>query len=196
MPDDIDESQLRISNYDSKGAWVPLSTTVDEVNNLITVQIDHFSDYTLSYVQRPEKIYDRTWFIQGSTVGEYRTEAHLGRAMALQGDYNGDGVTDFGGFNEFDGILGGRCNDEGMWFFRIGDSTTNECFGKGQTIPAPADYDGDNKTDLAVYEYSTGTWYFKDGSTEVFGDINVSVPVPADYDGDEERLKSLGYLGG
>lgn len=60
------------------------------------------------------------------------------------------------------------------------------------TIPASAvldDFDGDGKSDLAVYQPSTGNWFIRtlSGKTlawhKQFGYYNAK-PVPADYDGD------------
>ena len=52
----------------------------------------------------------------------------------------------------------------------------------------PADYDGDNRIDIAVFRQSTGNWYWINSSdgqaqTRHWG-ADGDIPVSGDYDGD------------
>ena len=67
-------------------------------------------------------------------------------------------------------------------------------WGVAGDIPVPADYDGDRRTDVAIYRPSTGQWFVyiasEDGSVvDMYGvqwgdPAQGDVPVPADYTGD------------
>jgi hypothetical protein len=54
-------------------------------------------------------------------------------------------------------------------------------------IPAPGDYDGDGKTDVALFRPQTGTWhitYSSGGFVQIqWGSVG-DKPAPGDYDGD------------
>jgi subtilisin family serine protease len=79
----------------------------------------------------------------------------------------------------------------------LGPSSPNNIFGYGRvdafrvfnpTIRIAGDFDGDGKTDLAVFSPNLGLWFVLQSSTGQVRTVqfgwSASIPVPADYDGD------------
>jgi hypothetical protein len=67
-------------------------------------------------------------------------------------------------------------------------ASATHTWGGGADIPVAGDYDGDGKTDVAIFRPSTGMWFIINSSTSSgltysWGGSD-DVPVPADYDGD------------
>ncbi|MET0463223.1 MAG: metallophosphoesterase [Chitinophagaceae bacterium] len=88
--------------------------------------------------------------------------------VARYNDYNNDGITDLAVFSN------------GNW--KINDQPAIE-FGKAGDIPAPADYNGDGRTDRAFFRPSEGKFYLEDGKQIILGRPG-DIPVCGDYDGD------------
>lgn len=83
-------------------------------------------------------------------------------------DFNNDGMSDLAFYNT------------GTWTV---NGLANVTYGISGDIPAPADYDGNGKTDYAIFRPSEGKFYIK-GQTTVTWGVAGDIPVPGDYDGD------------
>jgi len=75
----------------------------------------------------------------------------------VPGDYDGDGRADLAVFRPA----------SGEWFLRLSSGAFGGtihrqwglAFAPHNDVPVAADYDGDGKTDFAVWRTGTGTWY-------------------------------------
>lgn len=91
----------------------------------------------------------------------------------VRGDFDGDLKADPAVYIE--DSAGSQWHIEGM-DMRI--------YGTSGDVPIPADYNGDGKTEIAVYRPSDGKWFVAGmGNIAVWG-TSTDIPVPGDYNGD------------
>ncbi len=117
------------------------------------------------------------WILSG---GQIIFEYGQNGDQPVQGDFDGDGKTDFSVFRPSNGI----------WYIRYSSDDSDHwySFPSGTYIPVPADYNGDGRTDAALWDSNSPyAWHIQlSGSnayTQYFGTED-DIPVPADYDGD------------
>ena len=140
------------------------------------------------------------WFFDNNGSGAWET----GVDQALQfgygydapavGDWNGDGVSDFGVLRDVNGL--------GYWFFdsngnRLWDAGVDKAlqFGYGDDIPVVGDWNGDGKSDFGVFRNvdGLGYWFF-DSNGNLQWDPGIDqalqfgyatdIPIVGDWNGD------------
>jgi hypothetical protein len=80
-----------------------------------------------------------------------------------------------------------------MWYLRLSTTAFGSVivrqWGLTDDVPVTGDFDGDGRTDLAVYRPSSGLWYVLDALTGQEQPVRQwglpgDIPVPHDFDGD------------
>ncbi|MCD9186999.1 MAG: VCBS repeat-containing protein [Pyrinomonadaceae bacterium] len=130
------------------------------------------------------------WWVMGSANSQQVGVAWgVSSDKTVPGDYDGDGKTDFSVYRaDNPATPENECASGCNWYIQNSSNgaLTAYNFGLNTDELAPADYDGDGRTDPAVYR--NGTWYILKSSdaamlTVAFGAAG-DKPVAADYDGD------------
>jgi len=131
------------------------------------------------------------WYVRQSSDGALRNFVFgITNDKPVMADFDGDGATDVAVTRLVDGDIVWHVLKSG--FDAQPNATYSQyeavSFGGGNDTPAAEDFDGDGKTDLAVFRQVSGTWYILRSSTNQlqttqFGQL-LDKPQPADFDGD------------
>jgi hypothetical protein len=127
----------------------------------------------------------RIWTVQSSSGngGIGSTAIGMPDWLPAMGDYDGDGKGDYSWF----------VPKTQVW--RVYESSRGYAerlprvqFGDANDIPVPADFDGDNRTDMVLYRRATGRIKVLESATSRQWESTIGDPwwiaVPANYDGD------------
>ncbi len=117
------------------------------------------------------------------SIGEIKSFVAVNDSCLAQKNLNA--LLDFDGDNRADLSIFRPSN--GVWFIAKSSGGFDIFqFGQNGDKPVPGDYDGDGKTDAAIFR--SGVWYRLRSSNGTFDAVNfgtpTDIPAPADFDGD------------
>lgn len=109
--------------------------------------------------------------------------------LPVAGDWDGDGRADLTVYRD-----GSQTGGQSYFFYRPsslpGTDFVSVAWGASGDRPVAADFDGDGRTDAAVFRPATGAWYILQSTNNQLAAIQFGSggdrAVPADYDGDKK----------
>jgi Thermolysin metallopeptidase, alpha-helical domain/Thermolysin metallopeptidase, catalytic domain/FG-GAP-like repeat len=137
-----------------------------------------------------------TWYVAKSMGGNVTRQWGIPGDIIVPGDYDGDGDTDYAVWRPSDGT----------WYLNLGSKynpvigaevphLVTRQWGLFLDQPVPGDYDGDGRTDYAVWRPSDGYWHIlnsSNGNSQALQwGLHGDVPVPGDYDGDGKTDRAV-----
>jgi photosystem II stability/assembly factor-like uncharacterized protein len=123
---------------------------------------------------------------RGTWIADVDSPANGNRTL---NDFDGDGRSDIAVVRHAPSPPPSASPSPDTWYLRKSTSGFSaQPWGLPADLLAAEDYDGDGKTDIAVFRPSNGTWYWLNSSDQtshylIFG-VSGDIPVPADFDGD------------
>jgi hypothetical protein len=167
------------SNYTTSFSYT-LGSVVSGSNTDVPVPGDYDGDgITDMAVYRPA---NGVWYILASTFNFTlaRYTLGIGGDVPVPGDYDGDGQTDLAVYRPATGNWIIRYSQGGNISGTYYTSISKLWGGASGDTPVPGDYDGDGKTDIAIFRPSSGTWFILKSSTNFATNVAYSWGVSGD----------------
>lgn len=134
------------------------------------------------------------FYIRQSSNNQLREEQFGASGdIPVAGDWDGDTKSDIGVYR-----AGTQANPQGYFYYRPSSQPSTNFipypWGSPGDKPVIADFDGDGKTDPAVFRPSTGEWFIqrsRDGFYAIQFGAMEDKPVVGDYDGDSKADQAV-----